>query len=139
MGHQEREWPGLPAALAGRMVKALFDTNILIDYLNGMTQARAELALYADKAISIVTWMEVQVGATPIDQLAVDHFLLGFTVLPVDTPVSVKAVALRKSIKIKLPDAIIWATALVNQRLLITRNSKDFSPSAQGVRVPYII
>jgi len=121
------------------MVKALFDTNILIDYLNGMTQARAELALYADKAISIVTWMEIQVGTMPVDQVAVDRFLLGFMVLPVDTRVSMKAVALRKSTRIKLPDAIIWATALVNQRLLITRNSKDFSPSAQGVRVPYII
>jgi len=121
------------------MVKALFDTNILIDYLNGIAQSRAELALYADKAISVITWMEIQVGTTSIDQAAVDHFLLGFTVLPIDTPVSVKAVALRKSTKIKLPDAIIWATAQVHQRLLISRNSKDFPSSMQGVRVPYVI
>jgi predicted nucleic acid-binding protein len=121
------------------MVKALFDTNILIDYLNGVKQAKAELALYADKAISIVTWMEIQVGTTPVDQAAVDHFLLGFTVLPLDTSVSIKAVALRKSSKIKLPDAIIWATAQGSQRLLITRNSKDFPPATQDVRVPYII
>ena len=43
------------------MVKALFDTNILIDYLTGRSQARAELSLYAEKAISIITWMEVMV------------------------------------------------------------------------------
>ena len=69
----------------------------------------------------------------------VDHFLLKFAVLPLDTPVSFKSVALRKASKIKLPDAIIWATAQCHQRLLITRNGKDFSPSALEVRVPYIL
>lgn len=121
------------------MVRTLFDTNILVDYLNGIPQAKTELTLYTDKAISIVTWMEIQVGVAPADQVVVDLFLLGFTVLPIDAPVSVKAVELRKSTRIKLPDAIIWATALVDQRMLITRNSKDFSSSAQCVRVPYII
>jgi predicted nucleic acid-binding protein len=46
------------------MVKALFDTNVLIDYLQGVSEAREELARFADAAISIVTWMEVMVGAT---------------------------------------------------------------------------
>ncbi len=53
----------LPEEAARRMVKALFDTNILIDYLNAVPKARAELARYDDKAISIVTWIEVLVGA----------------------------------------------------------------------------
>ncbi len=46
------------------MVKALFDTNILIDYLNGIPQAREEVALYDDSAISIISWMEVMAGAS---------------------------------------------------------------------------
>ncbi|MFZ0218725.1 MAG: hypothetical protein WAL30_00750 [Candidatus Aquirickettsiella sp.] len=46
------------------MVKALFDTNILVDYLNAVSQARDELGRYQDKAISVVTWMEVMVGTT---------------------------------------------------------------------------
>jgi len=121
------------------MVKSLFDTNILIDYLNGIPQAKIELTRYTDKFISIVTWMEIQVGTEPAEQGAVDHFLLGFTVLPLDTQVSIKAVALRKSTRIKLPDAVIWATAQCHKLLLITRNSKDFSPSTQGVRVPYLL
>jgi len=54
------------------VVKALFDTSILIDYLNGIQEARSELALYQDKAISIVSWMALQVGTTPDDQAAVD-------------------------------------------------------------------
>ena len=37
------------------MVKALFDTNILVDYLNAVPKARTELQHYPDKAISIIT------------------------------------------------------------------------------------
>ncbi len=118
-------------------MKALFDTNILIDYLNGIPQSKTELARFPDKAISIVTWMEIQDGTSAAEQTAVDHFLLGLTVLPIDSAASIKAVELRKSTKIKLPDTIIWSTALTDQRLLVTRNRKDFLPTDRSVRVPY--
>jgi predicted nucleic acid-binding protein len=118
-------------------VSALFDTNILIDYLNGVEQARVELDKYADKAISLVTWMEVMVGATPETEQIVRRFLSGFVKLPVDGQVGEVAVTLRKRHKIKLPDAIIWATAQVNKRTLVTRNTKDFSRDAPGIHVPY--
>ena len=48
--------------------KALLDTNILIDYLAGIAQARAEMERYAMPAISIITWIEVMAGATPDDE-----------------------------------------------------------------------
>lgn len=120
------------------MVKALFDTNILIDYLKGVGAARAELALYEDSAISIITWMEVQLGTAPGDQAKADDFWREFVVLAADAQVSAQAVALRKTEAIKLPDAIIWATARVGNRLLATRNSKDFSATDPGVRIPYL-
>jgi len=121
------------------VVKALFDTNILIDYLNGIPAAKAELALYSDNAISIISWMEIQVGTEPCDQAMVDGFLARFAILPMDTPVSKQAVATRKKRSIKLPDAIIWATAQVGNRILVTRNSKDFPGTHPGVRIPYVI
>lgn len=121
------------------MVKALFDTNILVDYLNGIQNAKAELALYPDKAISSITWMEVQIGTSLQEQATIDRFLLGFAILPINAPVSDRAVALRKAKNIKLPDAIIWATAQVDNRLLVTRNSKDFSAAHPGVRIPYVL
>lgn len=121
------------------MVKALFDTNILIDFLNGVDQARSELALYQDKAISIITWMEVQIGTGAHDQSAVDGFLSGFVVLPLDSEVSKRAVDLRKANAVKLPDAVIWATAQVHSRLFVTRNTKDFDTTLPGVRNPYIL
>lgn len=42
--------------------RALFDTNILIDYLNGIPQAKDVLTEYhINPAISAITWMEVMV------------------------------------------------------------------------------
>jgi len=36
-------------------------------------------------------------------------------------------------------NAIIWATAQVNDATLITRNTKDFDADWDGVRVPYTV
>lgn len=38
-----------------------------------------------------------------------------------------ETIRLRKQIKIKIPDAIIAATALTNNMTLITRNTNDFT------------
>ena len=122
------------------MVKALFDTNILIDYLNGIVAAKTELDRYYgkdDKAISVVTWMEVLVGTTPETDNVTRGFLAGFQSLPIDAPVASRSVEIRKNHKIKLPDAIVWATAQVHGRILVTRNTKDFASDEPGVRVSY--
>lgn len=121
------------------MVSVLFDTNILVDYLNGIEQAKIELERYTDKAISPITWMEVMVGATPENEFTLKGFLNSFESLPVDERVASVAVAIRKKHGVKLPDAIIWATAQANKRILITRNTKDFLRDEAGVRVPYQI
>ncbi len=121
------------------MVSVLIDTNILVDYLNGIEQAKTELDRYSDKAISLITWMEVMVGATPETEEIMRGFLSSFVNLPIDERVAAVAVALRKQHKIKLPDAIVWATAQVNRCLLVTRNTKVFLPDEPGIRAPYHI
>jgi predicted nucleic acid-binding protein len=119
------------------MVKALFDTNILIDYLNAVPQARAELERYAEKAISIVTWMEVMIGAEDALKAATLNFLEGFEPIALDNEVARSAVKLRREHRMKLPDAIIWASAQVHAMLFVTRNTKDFPAGDPAVRVPY--
>ncbi len=44
-------------------VSELFNTNILIDHLNGVMKATREIGLSRDPAISIITWIEVMTGA----------------------------------------------------------------------------
>lgn len=119
------------------MVKALFDTNVLIDYLNGVKNAKVELARFDDKAVSVISWIEVMVGTTPATLAGTRAFLAGFALLPVNELVAERAVALRQVRRIKLPDAIIWASAQTSDRLLVTRNTKDFAATEPGVRVPY--
>jgi hypothetical protein len=119
------------------MVKALFDTNILVDYLNAVPQARNELRRYTEKAVSIITWMEVMVGAAGEVEAATRAFLDAFDVIALDEKIAERAVSLRRSHHIKLPDAIIWATAQTHAMLLVTRNVRDFSAGDPGVRMPY--
>jgi predicted nucleic acid-binding protein len=121
------------------MVKALFDTNVLIDYLNAIPQARDELTRYQEKAISIITWMEVLVGAKPEVLTGTRAFLAGFMVIPVDDAIAERAVSLRQLHRIKLPDAVMWATANVHSMLLVTRNTKNFPREMPDIRVPYEI
>jgi predicted nucleic acid-binding protein len=121
------------------VVNGQFDTNILIDYLNGLEEARSEIRRYAAPAISLITWMEVMAGTTPGDEGATRAFLARFRLLPVDPAVAEGAVALRRSLRLKLPDAIILATAETHSLLLITRNTKDFPADRPGVRIPYTL
>lgn len=119
-------------------MRAVIDTNILIDYLQGVPDAANELAAYATPAISVISWIEVMVGSSPPTEPVVRAFLASFEQLPISARVSELAIQLRKSNRIKLPDALIWATAQANGCLLVTRNTRDFDPKAPGVRVPYI-
>ncbi|WP_186025038.1 type II toxin-antitoxin system VapC family toxin [Burkholderia gladioli] len=121
------------------MVKALFDTNILIDYLNGVGAAKKELARYEYRAISAITWMEVLVGASDEEDAAIRAWLDIFDVVAVDSAIANRAVEIRKAKKIRLPDAIVWASAQVHSLLLVSRNTKDFPADEPGVRVPYKI
>jgi hypothetical protein len=122
------------------MVNALFDTNILIDFLNGVPQARDEIARYLGKYISIITWMEVMVGASPEVEARTRDYLRSFEVIALDGEVADRAVKLRREHGVRLPDAIVWASAEVNALLLVTRNTKDFGrDDSPGIRVPYAL
>ena len=119
--------------------RVLFDTNILIDYLRGIPQALAECDRYADRAVSIISWMEVMAGSNAANEADARAFLLNFYTLPLGADVAERAVLLRRGSKTKLPDAIIQATAEGAGRLLITRNTRDFPAGTAGVRIPYML
>jgi predicted nucleic acid-binding protein len=121
------------------MVKALFDTNILIDFLRGIPEARTELARYEERAISIVTWMEIMEGAPPGAESTTRDFLGAFELVELDAAVAARAVVVRRERRLKLPDAIIWASAKARCMLLVTRDAKAFPRDDPGIRVPYQI
>ena len=119
-------------------LKAFFDTNILIDYLNGVDAARVELERHSDRLISAVTWMEVLIGVrSDEEEDVVEMFLRDFTVVDTTRRVAREAILLRRRSRMKLPDALVWASAQTESALLVTRNTKDFPAADPGVRVPY--
>ncbi len=118
-------------------MKALLDTNILIDYLNGIDAAREEICRYEKPLISTITWMEVMVGVNDDEHQAIRSFLARFTQVNIDAEVAEIAVSIRRRFKMRLPDAIIWASAKRENALLVSRNTKDFPVDSPGVRAPY--
>lgn len=122
-------------------MKGLFDTNILLDHLNGVDEAANTIDRYDEKTISRMTWMEVLAGATsPEEEKAARELLATFRVVEMSEQVAESAVSLRKSWprKLKLPDAVVYATAKTENCPLITRNTKDFDPATLAdIVVPY--
>ena len=50
-----------------------------------------------------------------------------FNIINISQDIAERSVALRQEYKLKLPDAIILATAQLHRLELITRNTKDFA------------
>ncbi|MEI6715978.1 MAG: type II toxin-antitoxin system VapC family toxin [Verrucomicrobiota bacterium] len=121
-------------------MRAVIDSDVLIDYLQGIENAKVEIDRYARREISIISWMEIMARAdSPQEENECRAFLSTFTIHQLSVEIAGEAVRLRKKFRVRLPDAIVWATARVNDCLLVTRNTKDFSTDEPGVRVPYSV
>jgi predicted nucleic acid-binding protein len=82
--------------------------------------------------------MEVLAGARSVEEEdVIGMFLRDFRLVDITRPVAGKAVEIRRARRLRLPDAVIWATAQTESALLVTRNIKDFPKDDPGVRVPY--
>jgi len=111
----------------------LWDTNIAIYYLQHQFPPATEsfidnLLITSLPAISVITEIELLCWKTEneSDIILVKNFIHDTFVIELDAPVKLKAAEIRKSTRLKLPDAIIAATAIVSNLTLLTRNSHDF-------------
>jgi hypothetical protein len=119
-------------------VKALFDSNIVIDALKAIPLAFEELERYEECLISRITWIEILAGAeSMLEEQAFRDYLKKFSIRELDGPVSERVISLRRKYKLKIPDAIIWATAEHEGCILVTRNTKDYPKDLPGIRFPY--
>jgi len=119
-------------------LNALIDSDVLLDFLDGYPAAATEIARYRECCVSIISWMELLAGArTRADEDVRREFLAHFRVVPLTPEVAEEATALRRKYRLKLPDAIIWASAITENSLLVSRNTKDFPANQPGVYFPY--
>ena len=104
----------------------LADTNTIIDLMIASYWLEQQLEQQA-VAISVVTRIELLTKTVPAAEYAtMQEFVRTVDVLPLDEPVIAQTIRLRQQHRVKLPDAIIAATALVHGLPLITHNGKDF-------------
>lgn len=114
-------------------VSHLWDTNTAIYYLQQQFPPAAEtfidnLLKEGQPVISAITEIELLCWRTATDKdiMVLQNFINDALVVELEPPIKEKTAELRKIYRIKLPDAIIAATALVNGFKLITRNIADF-------------
>lgn len=109
--------------------KYLIDTNAVIDYLSNKLPGNASNMLDEEALeISVIIRMELLAwGNAESQQLSIlEDFINSVVVWSLDEPVIIKGIEIRKNFRIKLPDAIIAATAEVHDLTLVTRNVNDF-------------
>jgi predicted nucleic acid-binding protein len=110
----------------------------LTDHLVGAPEAKQEVARYAGAYVSTITWIEVIVGMRDAtDEYKVRLFLPQFERVPVDEAVADMDFRIRRQHRLKLPDAIIWASAKRKSTPLVTRNPNDFPDNEPDIRFPY--
>ena len=114
-------------------ITALFDSSAVILYFNDALSASAlavmELAIeQGTGAISVVTRADVlawpQHTAQSLQEAIVG--MASFAQLSVDAATADEAARIRRECHLKLPDALIAATALLNGVPVVTANARDF-------------
>lgn len=123
------------------MNRAVFDTNILIDFARSDSRAQDVIKRCERRCISVVTWIEFLAGIPEPQMDRARQFLDDvFELLVPDDAVYEDALALRRGQagkRLKLPDAMIYAAARGLGGPLVTRNTKDFDEKLPGIYVPY--
>lgn len=114
----------------------LIDTNSIIDFANKKLPSSGSLfvskVIDINPIISIINKIEVQGFADPNNQMI--ELIEASTIIPLTDEMVDETIAIRKIHKIKLPDAIIAATAKTKNLTLITRNETDFD-SVSGLTI----
>lgn len=110
----------------------LLDTNTIIYYLKAGLPINAMRAMNKivdiKPNLSVITKIELLgfKGSKQTEEKITKTFVGASTIIGLDEAIINKTIALRKLHTIKLPDAIIAATAIVFNLVLITRNISDF-------------
>ncbi len=108
------------------------DTDVCIDHLVGVRRLPRGAGRLG---YSVITRAELLAGAHGDDEPNVRRLLAGMDEIPVDRRIADRAGLLRREVTpLRMPDALIAATALVHSMALHTKNVRDFG-RLPGVRL----
>lgn len=118
----------------------LLDSSFLIDYLTGNPSARkfVEEATANDHQLAASQITRIEILSWPLLDEDIEALIKGFLsnikIHPITDAVEINTIALRKEKKLKLPDAIIAATALSFDSILITSDARLLKAEIDGLR-----
>ena len=109
----------------------LIDSNVLIDYVaerfSTQQLLRLDAILDVELNVSIIVKIETLGFNAPLNEEQKLVYFFGMAnVIALTNDISNLTISLRKTVKLKTPDAIIAATALVHNHTLLTHNLSDF-------------
>lgn len=121
----------------------LVDSNVIIDYVSNRIPEKSAKQLdnyfNSNFSVSIISKIEV-LGFNTLDyeMEQLESFIQLSSIVYIDEAVADKTIEIRRMKRIKLPDAIIAATALVQNCILLSHNTTDFN-KIEGLQVldPY--
>jgi predicted nucleic acid-binding protein len=101
----------------------VLDTNVVLYYLGGRLADSLPPGKYF---ISVITEIELlsYPSITPEEEVQICDFLTKITILGLESNIKELAIAFRKNYKLRLPDAIIVATAKSLNAILFTNDLK---------------
>jgi predicted nucleic acid-binding protein len=112
--------------MSGKL-RFVLDTNAVVSLLNGNRELATRLETAAYVGVSVITYLEFLAfdGLTDDDRNNFKQFCSRVEVVPLvhNDDLADKALSLRTQHRLKLPDAIIGATALCRKAVLITNDS----------------
>jgi predicted nucleic acid-binding protein len=121
----------------------LVDSNVIIDYVSNRIPEKSAKQLdnyfNSNFSVSIISKIEVLGFNTPEYELEqLESFFQLSSIVYIDEAVADKTIEIRRMKRIKLPDAIIAATALVQKCILLSHDTTDFN-KIEGLQVwdPY--
>lgn len=110
--------------------KAVLDSNFLIFLSKGLINRETLRSKYDKLYVSIITYIEVYAYNFPDEaqKHSLDEVFNNLEIIEINNDVADQTIIYRKNKKrkIKLPDAVIFATAKIIKADLITDNYRDF-------------
>ena len=121
----------------------LFDTCAVLKLLDEQYDLPS-LGINVDEAqffTSVIVRMELlsKKQMTDNEERGIQKFLGDLMVIPLNEAIEQKAIELRRSTKLKLPDSIVAATSIVLDAILLTDDEHLLNLSLPGLRTQNIV
>ncbi len=114
----------------------LIDTNVIIDFFTSKFSGKNQkfVADIIDNNICISIISQIELLSLPNVNPVIENFVEECYIFELNSVIVNKTIEIHRKKKIKIPDAIIAATAVVHNRILITANTQDFD-NIKGLKI----